>query len=312
VAGDLTVTIVGNTRWKYNAEADWCDAFVGEGHRCRILPEVAANGSDIVDAARTSDLLLWISSRHNHPREVMAEAGEHCVTVAWHADLFHGLRRDGRWREYPVWSAQHVLTADGGHDQAWAAMGVTHQWLLPAVRQRWTQTRGRLLPGYGCELAFVGANGATYHDEWPYRRHLLRQLRLLATRRGWRFRNPGGDQRRLERNSKMNDFYRSAGVTVGDSLCLDKTDAKYWSDRVYEACGRGGLLVMPRIDALADHCDGRIPMYEWGDWDDLERVVTRLQDPTIAAETRLRCREWVAGAHTYHHRVNELLGKIGL
>jgi hypothetical protein len=265
-------------------------------------------------AASRSDLLLWIWSRGNHPRSVMERCNGLCVTVGWHADLFHGLRRDGKWRESAMWAATHVFTADGGHDKEFAAMGVNHKWLLPGVRDRWVQHRGRkYLERFMCDVAFVGNNGSSYHREWPYRAELLGRLQQMCADNGWVFRNPGGLHRQVERNGRMNDFYACAKVTVGDSLCLEHNAARYWSDRVYEACGRGGVLVMPQIDALAAQTKNVLPMYPWGDWNALEAIVGGLvADEGQRDGLRQWGRLWTSTNHTYTVRVGTLLNEVGL
>ena len=73
----------------------------------------------------------------------------------------------------------------------------------------------------------------------------------------------------------MNDFYASAKVTIGDSLCLKKENSHYWSDRVPEATGRGGLLIMPKIEAIKNIYKD-MPTYEWGNFNQLENITTEL------------------------------------
>lgn len=312
VAGN--VVVVGNHRWRYSAEQDWCDAFRAEGWTVVEVAEREATAAQLVQAANRTDLLLWVSSSERHDRAVMERCRERTTTVAWHADLFWGLAgRHRDWKRSPMWAAEFVFTADGGNDERWASIGVEdHRWMLPGVREAWTRTPGRLRDGYRCDVAFVGNDGGSYHREWPYRGELVEALREMCARNGWSFRNPGGAQRRVERGRAMCDVYASARVTVGDSLCLDRENARYWSDRVYEACGRGGVLVMPQIEALAaEGCP--VPMYGWGDWRDLqEKVGGLLEDTEAATGLRHESRAWAAGAHTYRHRVRAMLTEVGL
>jgi hypothetical protein len=100
-----------------------------------------------------------------------------------------------------------------------------------------------------------------------------RPYTICAQRKGWSFKNPGGDDPKIDRGADMNDFYASAKVTVGDSLWLDREKALYASDRAYEAPGRGGLLIMPQLDFIDEDYAGHLPMYQWGDWTDLERKI---------------------------------------
>jgi hypothetical protein len=109
----------------------------------------------------------------------------------------------------------------------------------------------------------------------------------------------------------MTDFYHAAKVTVGDSLCFDREYARYWSDRVYEATGRGGVLVMPHIDVLDAQFGGVLPMYPWGDWKALEAIVGRLVgDSGERDRVAAACRGVTGRDHTYLSRVDELLEVI--
>ena len=95
--------------------------------------------------------------------------------------------------------------------------------------------RGTFKEEYACDVAFVGSNGEGYHtDVWTYRKELVDYIRLMCQRHGWSFKNPGGDEPKIARGEQMNDFYASAKVTIGDSLCLKKENSHYWSDRVDE------------------------------------------------------------------------------
>jgi hypothetical protein len=251
-------------------------------------------------------LLLWISSSDRHDQSVMERCRAVTLTVAWHADLFWGLDRPG-WESNVMWAAEWVMTADGGA-RLWETVGVDeHRWLLPGVRDRWVSTPGRLRESFRCDVAFVGSAGDGYHKQWPYRKDLLAELQAMCKRQGWSFLNPGGSSRRIERNQRMTDFYRSAKVTVGDSLCLDRERSLYWSDRVYEATGRGGVLIMPQIDALTEQMPA-LPMYGWGDWGGLEETVAGLLDDNERrAHVREECQALTAASHTYSSRVRQLL-----
>jgi len=306
------VTVVGNHLWPFSAEQDWCTGFRLRGWQVVEVSERESTAAEVVRAASRSDVLLWVSSSDRHDQAVMRRCRDVTRAVAWHADLFFGLSGRGTaWRESPMWAAEHVFTADGGNDDRWREVGVeSHRWMLPGVRDEWTARPGRLRDSFRCDVAFVGSVDS-YHVEWPYRRELVEALRVMCARNGWTFRNPGGSDRRVERSGRLNDFYRSARVTVGDSLCFDREGARYWSDRVYEATGRGGVLVMPRIDALAAQFPS-MPFYRWGDWNHLESTVgALLDDPMGVSDVVGSCRAVTAAGHTYGCRVDQLLEAIG-
>lgn len=307
----LTVGIIGNVYCNFCAEADWANAFAELGHEVLRLDEGQATEESVVKLAELSDFLLIVLSQKIVLPEWVRAASEMCLTVGWHPDLFHGLRRDGKWRESALWACDLVCTADGGSDLLWSQMGVRHEWLLPGVRRHWVEKTVRPRNGFVCDVAFVGNNGSTYHPEWPYRSLLNEQLRLICRRNGWSFMNPGGTNRKLSRGLAMNRFYASARVTVGDSLCFQMEKSLYWSDRVYEATGRNGLLVMPQINALDNQFAGALPMYRWGDWDHLESILAGfLASEEKRQAVRAACHSVTASQHTYHNRAESLLALV--
>lgn len=162
------------------------------------------------------------------------------ATATVHLDLFFGVHREHLVRENPMFRTQHCFTADGGHQTEFAEAGVNHHFLPPGVLKRYCylgvpNDRDR------CDVLFVGSPQPPYHPEWPWRGQLLDALRQKY---GTRFAHRGVDQDRV-RGPALNNLYASAKVVVGDSLMLSPM---YWSDRVPETLGRGGVLATTCID----------------------------------------------------------------
>lgn len=305
---NFTVTLIGNTRNRYCSEADWAHTFRQAGWNVLLLEERVATREALVQAGLQSDLLFFVLSRNRIEPEWVWELRDICPTVSWHADLYHGLERDGAWRQSAKWHCDLVLTADGNHNVEWAAMGVNHRWFLPGVRDTWVKTLGAKRRNFMCDVAFVGNNGSNYHKEWPYRQEMFNAVQSICRRRKWKFLNPGGLQRPIPFSGALNNFYVSASVTVGDSLAFYREKNLYWSNRVYEATGRRGLLIMPRIDALDEQYEGLLPCYEWGDWEHLEHVIeTFLDDKEKRLQTVQNCYAVTRRDHTYSSRFQELL-----
>jgi hypothetical protein len=325
----LRVAYVGNFGPPYSTENDVASALELLGHEVIPLQENATTAAEIERQALVSDLLLWTSTWDDAiPRETVVDLAWRCEergipTAAYHLDVFHGTVRGGRrWEVNPMWVMAHVFTADGDHEAEWEAYEINHHWLPAGVRESACYF-GEPLIDYRCDVAFVGASGVdgSYHPEvWPYRAELVAKLAEICKRRGWSFANPGGrpelpDWGKIDRGDNLNRFYATAKVTVGDSLCLDREQSRYWSDRVYEATGRGGFLIMPHINALREpeQFNGGLPMYRWGDFAELEHVVDYwLGDPRSRTAVRVGCQAITAERHTYTHRMTQLLDTLGL
>lgn len=320
----MRICYVGNFEPEYSTENDVRKAFEHLGHEVIPLQENDANQT-VKLRDYNYDLLLWTGTWECTPEILVeylniikgcAERGIPSATL--HLDIFWGSDRgDRQWWLHPMFRTAYVFTADGDHQKEWELMGINHIWLPPGVRHDAAKF-GVFREEYACDVAFVGSSGVGYHENvWPYRKQLVDELRSMCERNNWSFRNPGGEPERdnwgkINRDDDMNDFYASAKVTVGDSLCLKREQSHYWSDRVPEATGRGGLLIMPWIDAVKAIYPDML-MYRWGDWHDLEgKIVRLLNDHEEITDIKNKCQLITATHHTYANRAQYMLKTVGL
>lgn len=308
----MRIAYVGNFKPSFSTENHVRLSLVELGHEVVGLQEDVVSFGKVRQHALQSDLLLHTTTWDTLPHEEMRALFDECSsagvpTVGYHLDLFWGIARGGRqWLDEPMFRSAWYFSTDGDHQEDWNRVGVNHVWLPAGVYGRECDP-GRARREYVCDVAFVGSDGRGYHPEWPYRRQLCRHLERAYA---GRYHNPGGLEPKL-REGALNDFYASAKVTVGDSLALHREDSHYWSDRVYEATGRGGLLVMPRMHALSDEFEGALPMYDWGDWQQLDWLISHfLAKPEVRAAHKQRCWEITTSRYTYKHRIQTVLETI--
>lgn len=316
----MRVAYIGNFEPEFSTENDVRKAFEHLGHEVvqvqenqyrQLKPQLLRYDYDLLLITGTWDdaipLPEWL--------DIMHECAVRGIpTATLHLDTFWGKSRGGRkWWLAPMFHTAYIFTADGDYQDEWKAYGKNHIWLPPAVRHDAAHF-GKFREEYACDVAFVGSNGVGYHEDvWSYRRELVDNLRAMCQRNGWSFKNPGGDDPKISRGEDMNDFYASAKVTVGDSLCLKKEASHYWSDRVPEATGRGGLLIMPRIKAIQEVWKDCLPMYKWGDFTQLEsQIKTYLNDDGWRKDMQDKAQAITAKNHTYVNRVQTILQEVGL
>lgn len=190
VSGVL-ISYVGNHEPEYSTEQDVTKAFMQLGHQVVQLQENRTNWQHVRQAAFESDLLLITGTWDDaQPLPQTLETLRLCSmrgipTATLHLDIFFGSDRGSRkWWLHPMFFTRYVFTADGGHQDEWARLGVDHRWLRPAVRHD-AMHRGKYRAEYACDVAFVGSNGIGYHDKaWPYRKELMQQLRAMCQRNG--------------------------------------------------------------------------------------------------------------------------------
>lgn len=316
----MRVVYIGNFEPEYSTENDVRKAFEYLGHEVIKVQENRTNHNEIMNALNGAELLLitgtWDDAIPlNDWLNIIHECAVRGIpTATLHLDTFWGTSRGGRkWWLAPMFHTAYIFTADGDYQEQWELLGKKHIWLPPAVRFDAAHF-GNFRQEYACDVAFVGSNGVGYHEDvWNYRKELVDNLREMCKKNGWSFRNPGGDEPKIDRGGDMNDFYASAKVTVGDSLCLSKDKSHYWSDRVPEALGRGGRLIMPQIDAVSEMYNHQVPMYEWGNFEHLERIIetylVNINEPELKKEVEYTQKE-TAKNHTYVNRVQTIIKAV--
>lgn len=309
----MRITFYGNFDVDYTSETHHANSLRQLGHTVTRLQEPRATAEQIRDNAISSDLFVWVHTHGWHTPGIedalrdIKHAG--IPIVAYHLDLYMGLQR---WRQYEndpyMRSIDHWFTVDR----------LMADWL-----NNNTPVRGHYLPAavYGPEcvitdpgpvgndVIFVGSKG--YHPEWPYRPQLIDWLR---TTYGARFTHVGGDgDTGTIRGLNLNQVYAASKVAVGDTLCLGYNYPDYWSDRVYETLGRGGMLIHPQIPGMERTFTDRqhLAFYRYGDFDGLRKLIDHyLTDDRERETVRTAGHRHVKAHHTYEQRWETILGTV--
>lgn len=306
----MKIALLGNFTSPHTSEWHHAQALDDLGHQVSRLQEGQVTAGQLVSSARGSDLLVWVHTHGWATRggivPVLAELRRHGTrTLAYHLDLWHGLARQRDLDEgHPfLTGVDHFFTVDRrmaewitDHSQAvghYLPAAVAHRecWMAPS-------------PSPDLDVVFVGSH--RYHPEWPYRNELIARLH---DRYGDRFHLvPGRGQ--PVRGAALNRLYGRTQVVVGDTLCPGFAYPDYWSDRVYETLGRGGMLVHPRVPGLdIQFRDGEhLAFYDYNDWTGLFDQVDRyLQHPADREAVRRSGHAEVHRSHTYLHRWTTIL-----
>jgi Glycosyl transferases group 1 len=278
------------------------------------LQEPRCTAEHIREQALAADMFVWVHT-HGWQTPGITEAltdirAAGVPVVAYHLDLYLGLRR---WAEYE--SDPYMRLVD-------------HWFTVDRLMADWlnanTTVRGHYLPaavfGPECYLApadhpagndviFVGSRG--YHPEWPYRPQLIDWLR---TTYGPRFTHVGGDgDTGTIRGDELNRLYANSKVVVGDTLCLGFRYPDYWSDRVYETLGRGGMLIHPHVPGMErTFTDGEhLAFYPYGDFAALKALIDHYLDHDAERERIRRAgHDLVRLGHTYTHRWQTIVDTV--
>lgn len=305
----MRVSYVGNFSVPFSTESHIAKAWENLGHEVQRIPEQKLEWADLAGSVQ-GELFTWTRTAGFDPpdlgRQRAALQALRVPRVGIHLDRWFGLARESTERgpldpdPSPFFTHLDLLyTADGG-DHPWQ---VRHEWMPPAILSDETEL-GTPHRAYTADVAFVGNLTSYGHKEWaPYRHQLWTHLR---TRYHGRFQVFPGQGRPAIRGRDLANLYATVKVLVGDS-CLAGNPVRYWSDRVPETLGRGGFLIHPEVEGLADAFP-HLLTYELGDFDTLSRLIDQaLADPVARGANAEMNRAHVLAHHTYEHRLTRLL-----
>ena len=312
----MRVAFLGNFRPRtalnepFSTESHMAASYEILGHEVLRLQEDETRKVSIPEScvAFGADLFHWTDTWHTERMDAFRMLEElRCLgipSVGHTLDLFIGLDREVLLDTDPWFRCDYFFSADGGHEEVFASKRVNHVWLPPAVYAPECYIADPV-DSLVQDIIFVGSYG--YHKQWPYRAQLIDWLRSTY---GSRFTYYGHES--VMRGRRLNQLYASAKVVVGDSCCPGFTQSNYWSDRIPETLGRGGVLIHPWIEGLGGCFGfGDFQPYKYEDFRELKYHIERLlQEPQVRDQIRHQGFEAVRDRHTYTHRAQKILNVI--
>ena len=255
-----------------------------------------------------ADFLHWTDTWHSdYPGgfQMLAELRRLGIPTVGHTlDMFVGLPRETLLDTDPWFRCDWFFSADGGHQDIFAAKGINHHWLPPAVYGPECYMADPD-PALVQDVIFVGSY--KYHAQWEYRRQLIDWLKITFKSRFTHYDHNSG-----MRGHRLNQLYASVAIVIGDSCCLNFTQRAYSSDRLYETLGRGGFLITPRIPGIDDLQDREhIIQYNFGEFNQLQHLIEYyLIHSTEREGIRQMGHTHVKKYHTYSHRIQSMLDVV--
>lgn len=313
---------VGNFSPEHSTENHVLRALRNNGHTVTPMQENdPATFSDLATEIPTiNDMILWTRTGWDWDRiypggEQQALADQRQMlrraralrmpTVGYHLDIWWGLKRQHQLRTEPFFEVDLLVTADGGHTEDWVRAGITHHWMPPAISKGEAKI-GKSAVEFRSDLAFVGSWQGGYHPESNHRAELVAWLKRYH---GYHCEFYPKIGEHAVRGKPLQDLYRSAKLVIGDSCFTGTGLANYWSDRIPETLGRGGLLAHPNVPGLENYFTDGLDLLTWDpfDFDALAGIIDGvLNDSVKADEIRRHGRKTVLANHTYEMRMTEL------
>ncbi len=316
----IRVGYIGNFRHPHCTEVAVAAAFADAGCTVERIQQEHADPEQM--RAGRFDLVVYTRT-HNRTAlddrwtDLWRDLERHgTVTVSVHLDRFWDLERERLIHAHdPLFTTGWVFTADGGNHDRWLRAGVNHRWMPPAADARTVRRHIGPDPRFQHDIVFVGS-GAGYHPEYPERQDLLAFLRRAY---GRRFVHYGVGGRPPLRGLDLHRLYASARVVVGDSCFANRRPYgfadRYWSDRIPETLGRAGMLIHPYVSGMQPYFVDRVHLWlhDPQNWDELTEAIDSLLDaPQKRDRIRRAGRAHVLAAHTWSHRVAQILQTVGL
>ena len=310
----MKVAQIGNFDPPHSTENELRKALNANGHEVYTHQEGDTEAwRRLVDTLSERDFVVWTRTASELNKIPVALQDEMVQTarrnnvpvVGYHLDIWFGLRRAREVQNVPYFKlVDFMCTADGGHQGEFERAGVTHRWFPPGVSEFECEF-GTPTDEFRASLGFIGNHDGSYHQEWQHRFQLVNFLKG----EGCRFWPEPG--KHAVRGPALRDLYASVDVCVGDACLVGP--GWYWSDRVPETIGRGGVLLHPRVDGMDDHFTPgeHFETWEIGDWEGLRGKIVELQnDPDKRQHLREAGRKHVLENHTYTVRMRQLVDML--
>jgi len=300
------IAYIGNFRPAHSTENDVREALEQLGHQVIQVQEDSPHSLETLPKLNC-DFVLWTRtwSMPQIYEAVSQTKSAGRAVVGFHLDRWWGLAREHQVRDEPFFRlCDLMVTADGGSHAKWQDVGINHLWMPPAVSNR--AKRGNVQIQFQRPIGFVGS-WRSYHPEWQYRRRLVE---FLHETYGRKFK-PWPRANQQIRGRDLEDLYASVDVVVGDS-CLAGDVSHYWSDRIPETLGRGGFLIHPEVEGMAEEgfVNGETLITytaKENTFDELKSTIDewlRRSDRAMVAEKGMRL---VHQKHTYLNRMTSLI-----
>lgn len=304
----MKIGFIGNFNVPYTTENDRAWSFEKLGHQVIKFQENQTNIDQLHAASKSGVDVFFYSHTHGWEIPHLKAFFKACKlngipTVSVHLDRWAWLARERDIGNEATWFTEFIFMADGSPEavELYKKHNLNWYWLKPGVVERECYIAAADPVRFPHEIIFVGSKG--YHSEYPFRAQLVEWLKATY---GDRFGHYGNDGLGTVRGHDLNTLYASAKIVVGDSCFGGRP--RYWSDRVTETMGRGGVLIHPHCEGMGD-----LPLttYEQGNLESIRQTIEYyLKNNDFREAYRMRAQEFVKENETYTNRAKEMLEVI--
>ena len=301
----------------FNTEAHIALSLQELGHEVIFIQENELRPGTLVERVGDADFLLWTrtwkptdGTGHVSQEDLQALKDADILTVSFHLDKYAGIARDGGLATDTFWKTDYVFSPEGSvqSNRIFESHGINQRYLPPGVYKGDCYIADPI-EHFKHDVVFVGGGEDYMHPEWPYRAKLVRWLKETY---GDRFGKYGHPERTV-RGHELNELYSSSKVVIGDSLCKDFFDSFYFSDRLFEVPGRGGMQFSPYIPGVTDHFVDRkeIVLYSFGNFEQLKFMIDYYIEHNAEREhIRFAGHQRTKRENTYNNRMMQMINVL--
>lgn len=287
----MRITYVGKFDFAHRTENYIRHGLESLGHRVEAVPAGELAAISRLDKRLTSaDFVLFGKTTSPHAADIINLLRGRVLTVCWQHDLY-GIR--ARPAFPPEYAADMVIATDGDIAKH------SHLADYRVIRQGIHEPEAYHYPAdIEFPVVFIGHNSSKFQAG---RGELVS---WLAATYGERFRHITN-----VRGTRLNDLLARTAVVVGDSY----PSPNYWSNRIYEITGRGGLLLHPSTIGLdAEFTAGEhYVSYQRGDFGRLRAIIDHyLCDDRSREMIRQAGHDLTRCLYTYRQRCESLIDAV--
>lgn len=325
----MKIAFLGNFRVPYTSESHYKKTFQRLGHEVIALQESESIDLNQLENILSCDMFFWV---HTHGWQtpgleyVLDKAQEVMPIVGYHLDLWKGLKREVDVQNDVYWKrVSHFFTCDKLFVPDLEALGIQAHYLPAGVFDQETYMAQPDHGKYPYKIIFTGSI-AGYHEEWPYRAELVEWLKSNYPGKFAVYGRDGINKDQI-RGDDLNQLYASADIVIGDTLCKGFNYPDYYSDRLFEAPGRGAFMIFPYIPGVENMfvlpkpldlqgkflntSSAELVTYPFGDFEYLKYLIDYFLVNVEEREAiRKRGHERVKNEHTYMHRLDFMLRTV--
>lgn len=240
------------------------------------------------------DFVLWAKLSISQP-EIVREALRKYKTVCWIFDLYMGYSREYRLYTHPAFTADYLVSTDGGHQDKFKEKGFNHF----CVRQGILKDECVMFEGKQQDtIVFVGSNNALNTDR-------IKKISFIEQEYGDKFKWYGKKDTNELRGLDLNRIFADNKIIIGDSVY----SPFYWSNRIVETLGRGGFLIHREVEGLKEEYPYLVT-YDGTNEDLKSKIDYYLTHEEERQEIIKNNFEWVRDNYTMDKQCQKLLNYI--